>query len=80
MENNKVNINTMDYSQFLFVNLLMSYNDSFRGLPYDDMWSDYKIYYQQFWDSKYNINEEDIYNCLENFIIGTKLNEEDFNV
>ena len=46
----------MDYNLYLFSNLVKLYDKEFNELPYDEQFDDLPYMYDDFWDSKFNVN------------------------
>ena len=61
----------MDYSKFLFVQLLQAH-DILTDIPYDIVWENYQVPYEEFISSPYNSDEDSEYDCMEDFIIDCK--------
>ena len=58
----------MNYSEFLFCDLLKGYAPSFKEMPLDDMWDKYKSFYTLYEESKYNDNDKNESDCMIDFI------------
>lgn len=57
----------MNYSEFLFVQLLMANSKYFAELEYDILYQ-FGTQYKYFEESKYNVDEQSEYGCIQAFI------------
>lgn len=58
----------MDYSMFLFCNILRDHVSSFNELPFDEMYDKYIPYYNKFVKSEYNVDTKSEYDCMDEYI------------
>ena len=57
----------MNYSEFLFVNLLREFNSNYNELPYDEMFSEYSNLFIDYENSKFNVDNKTEYQCMCDF-------------
>lgn len=59
----------MNYSEFLFTQLLRAYSDRFNTMEYDILYN-FGKYYQVFEGSQYDEGGKGEYECIQNFLKG----------
>jgi hypothetical protein len=58
----------MDYSLYLFSNLVKFYDKEFDDSCYDEQWDDLPKMYEEFENSKFNDPNESEYECIVEFL------------
>ena len=58
----------MNYSQFLFVQLLMANSEVVSDVPYDDIWNNYEVIYNEYVNSAFDTPNQTEYQCITEFI------------
>lgn len=58
----------MDYSMYLFSNLIKFYDKEFADACYDEQWDDLPSLYDEYDKSKFNVDTKGEYECMENFL------------
>ena len=65
----------MNYTSFLFSNLLREFNESYNELPYDEMFSAHVDLLIQFETSEFNVNDKTEYQCIVDFMEKEEVNK-----
>jgi len=63
----------LTYNEYLLGKLLEIKNKEFAELEYDLQFSNIKIIYKDFEASKYNNDNEDLYECILNYLHNTQI-------
>ena len=58
----------MNYSMYLFSNLIKFHNKEFEESCYDEQWEDLPTLYEEYEKSKFNIDTKGEYECMEDFL------------
>jgi hypothetical protein len=58
----------MDYTSFLFSNLLREFNKSYDELPYDEMYDKHIALLLEYEKSKFNVDDKTEYQCIVDFM------------
>ena len=58
----------MNYSEFLFVQLLMANSAVVSICPYDEIWNAYEDVYNDYEGSAFNVDDKGEYLCMEEYI------------
>jgi len=58
----------MNYSQFLFSQLLSLYDEDFANLAYDLQYAEAMVLYQEFEKSNFNVDVLSEYDCIVNYL------------
>jgi len=67
----KIKPNNMNYSQYLFSQLLSLYDINFAELPYDIQFGEAMEIYNQFEKSNFNVDILSEYDCIINYLSNT---------
>ena len=58
----------MDYSMYLFSNLIKYYDTEFEQLPYDEQYDSLPTLYEGYDNSKFNVDTKGEYECMIDFL------------
>jgi hypothetical protein len=58
----------MDYDMYLFSNLIKFYDAEFEELPYDEQWDTLPSLYEEYDNSKFNVDTKGAYECMIEFL------------
>ena len=58
----------MDYSMYLFSNLIKYYDAEFEELPYDEQWDSLPTLYEGYDNSKFNVDTKGEYECMIDYL------------
>jgi len=58
----------MNYSEYLFSNLLGEFDTNYNSLPYGEKFSAYKPLYSEYVNSSFNRDDTDEYECMIDFL------------
>ena len=58
----------MDYDMYLFSNLIKLFNAEFEELPYDEQWDTLPSLYEDYDNSKFNVDTKGAYECMINYL------------
>ena len=58
----------MNYSMYLFSNLIKFHNKEFEESCYDEQWEDLPTLYEEYEKSKFNIDTKGEYECMEDYL------------
>jgi len=58
----------MDYDMYLFSNLIKLFNAEFEELPYDEQWDTLPSLYEEYDNSKFNVDTKGAYECMINYL------------
>lgn len=58
----------MNYDVYLFSNLIKFYDTEFEELPYDEQWDTLPSLYEEYDNSKFNVDTKGAYQCMIEFL------------
>ena len=58
----------MDYDVYLFSNLIKLFDSEFEELPYDEQYDNLPTLYEDFENSKFNVDTKSAYDCMINYL------------
>ena len=58
----------MDYDMYLFSNLIKLFNSEFEELPYDEQYDTLPSLYEDYDNSKFNVDTKGAYECMINYL------------
>ncbi len=58
----------MDYDMYLFSNLVKFYDKDFAELPYDEQWDNLPSLYEDYDNSKFNLDTKGAYDCIIDYL------------
>jgi len=58
----------MNYDVYLFSNLIKLFDSEFEELPYDEQYDDLPTLYEDFENSKFNVDTKSAYDCMIEYL------------